>query len=175
MLTVGIDIGVDGGIAVARWDAAGIGGMPATMEVVAMPVIAAAGKGKRATDAAGMVAWLMPRVLPAIVDGRDGGVLVVYERVHAMPGQGTVSMFSFGRSAGIVEGVVVAMGLPVWPVEPAKWKRDLGLTRDKRLVRERAGKLLPGFAGQWPLAKHEGLAEAALLACWGHWHGVGKR
>ena len=35
------------------------------------------------------------------------------EKVGAMPGQGTASMFSFGYTAGAIEGVLSALGVPV--------------------------------------------------------------
>jgi hypothetical protein len=34
-------------------------------------------------------------------------------------------------------------------------------------ARARASQLLPGAADQWPLVKHDGRAEAALIALWG--------
>lgn len=177
MVTVGIDIGIAGGIAVAWW---GDGLLPAKLEAAPMPIEQAGGKGRKATHAAGIYAFLAPRVLPALVEWRStakgtGGIVAVFERVHAMPGQGTASMFSFGRSAGMVEGVLVTMGLPIWPVEPARWKRDMEVTADKRAAQAKAAKLLPAFAHQWARAKDDGVAEAAMLALWARWHAMGKR
>jgi crossover junction endodeoxyribonuclease RuvC len=174
VVTVGVDIGVGGGVAVAWWEE-GAGSLPTRVEAARMPVERAGAKGRRGSSAAGLVAWLMPRVLPAMVSGGNGGVMAAYERVHAMPGQGTVSMFSFGRSAGVVEGVLVAMGLSTWAVEPARWKRDMEMGRDKAVVRAKAAKLLPAWGHLWPGGKDDGIAEAVLLACWLRWHGTGRK
>ncbi len=176
MVTVGVDIGITGGVAVVWWDEAG-GMLPARVESSRMPVEQGRSKGSKATSPAGLMDWLLPRVLPAMVGtGRQpAGVMAAFERVHAMPGQGVTSMFSFGRSAGVVEGVLVAMGLAVWPVEPARWKRDMELSKDKLEARTKASKLLPRWADQWPLVKDDGVAEAVLLACWLRWHGTARR
>ena len=37
----------------------------------------------------------------------------IIEKVGAMPGQGVSSMFQFGRSVGMVEGVLAALQIPV--------------------------------------------------------------
>ena len=42
----------------------------------------------------------------------DGQALAVVERVGAMPGQGVTSCFSFGKSAGFIEGVLRAYSIP---------------------------------------------------------------
>lgn len=93
--------------------------------------------------------------------------LAVVEDVHAMPGQGVSSSFSFGFCAGAVQAIVAAYDVPVQLVRPAVWKRAFGLTSDKDASRRRASELLPAFADRWPLAKHDGRAEAVLLALYG--------
>jgi crossover junction endodeoxyribonuclease RuvC len=92
--------------------------------------------------------------------------MVVYEQVHAMPKQGVTSVFSFGRSRGVVEGVIAALELPSLAVPPSRWKRDLGVTADKTACRAVASRLLPAGASCWTLKRDDGLAEAALLALW---------
>lgn len=92
---------------------------------------------------------------------------IILEEVAAMPGNGAVSMFSFGRSFGVVEGVIGALGIPITYVRPAVWKRAMGLTADKGQSQLLATRLFPLDAGQWPLKKHDGRAEAALLAEYG--------
>lgn len=47
------------------------------------------------------------------------------EQVHAMPGQGVVSMFSFGKSFGTVIGVAQCLGRPVHFVRPQVWKKSI--------------------------------------------------
>lgn len=94
--------------------------------------------------------------------------LVVIENVHSRPGQGVSSSFNFGRALGCVEGVVLALGLPVSFVTPATWKRDMGLTgKDKGASRQLATDTWPTWAGSFQRVKDDGRAEAALLALWG--------
>jgi crossover junction endodeoxyribonuclease RuvC len=67
------------------------------------------------------------------------------EAVSAMPGQGVSSMFSFGTSYGIVQGVLAALGIPVVLVRPVVWKSRAGLKgANKDLARTLAQRLYPG-------------------------------
>ena len=52
-------------------------------------------------------------------------------------------------------------------VHPQRWKRELGVPAGKDGARARASQLLPQAAGQWPLKKHDGRAEAALISVFG--------
>lgn len=92
--------------------------------------------------------------------------LVIIEQVGAMPGQGVSSMFNFGYSAGLLEGVCTAMGLPVRMVRPATWKRQAGVPSDKGACRLMAQRYWPG-ANYFSRVKDDGRADAALLARWG--------
>jgi hypothetical protein len=49
--------------------------------------------------------------------------LVVVERVGAMPKQGLVSTFSFGRGFGEILGAIEALGLPLEMPIPQGWKK----------------------------------------------------
>lgn len=93
--------------------------------------------------------------------------LAVIERVSAMPGQGVVSMFNFGRSYGDVRGVIGAMEIPLHFVTPQKWKKYFGLSSDKDECRLRAIRMFPSVAESFKLKKHDGRAEAALIALYG--------
>lgn len=93
--------------------------------------------------------------------------LAVIERVHAMPKQGVSSSFNFGRSYGDVRGTISALGVPLHFVTPQKWKRHFGLTADKEECRLRAINLFPHAAENFRLKKHDGRAEAALIALYG--------
>jgi crossover junction endodeoxyribonuclease RuvC len=55
------------------------------------------------------------------------------ENVHAMPGQGVTSMFSFGFSTGALHGILSYCNIPIYTVSPQKWKRTIlkGLGTDK--------------------------------------------
>lgn len=89
------------------------------------------------------------------------------EQVHAMPNQGTVSMFNFGKSAGFIEGVLSANKIPYQLVPPKKWKKEYGLGNDKSQSIEVCNKLFPHIS-LLPTAKctkdSDGMAEALLMA-----------
>jgi crossover junction endodeoxyribonuclease RuvC len=91
------------------------------------------------------------------------------ENVHAMPAQGVSSSFQFGRMFGAVE--MIANNLcerePHY-VTPQKWKGYFGLSRDKHASMMKATEFYG--AEHWGLKKHEGVAEAALIATWGLHH-----
>ncbi len=91
----------------------------------------------------------------------------VIERVSAMPGQGVTSMFNFGRSYGDVRGTIGAMSVPLHFVTPQKWKKHFGLSSDKDQSRLRAIRMFPDVAESFKLKKHDGRAEAALIALYG--------
>lgn len=93
--------------------------------------------------------------------------LAVVEKAQAMPKNGAVSMFNYGRSYGDVRGVIGAMEVPMHFVTPANWKRHFGLTADKEECRLRAIRMFPSVAEQFKLKRHHGRAEAALIALYG--------
>lgn len=90
----------------------------------------------------------------------------VIELVHAMPKQGVSSTFKFGDGFGCLRGVVAALDIPVCFVTPGRWKKDLRLSSDKEDSRQRALQLFTESIEHFSLKKHEGRAEAALLARW---------
>lgn len=93
--------------------------------------------------------------------------MAIVENVHSMPEQGVASSFKFGMVFGAIRGELAALGIPVKYVEPAVWKRYFKLTSDKDKSRQIASQLMPAHAHHWPLKKHDGRAEAALLALYG--------
>jgi crossover junction endodeoxyribonuclease RuvC len=88
------------------------------------------------------------------------------EKVHAMPGQGVSSMFSFGRAAGIVEGVLAGLSVPFQLIPPATWTKSMRTFGGKDGSRQRAQELFPDYAHLFARKKDDGRAEAALLACY---------
>ena len=99
---------------------------------------------------------------------REGkAVMCCLEKVGAMPGQGVVSMFSFGQSVGYIKGVLESFRIPYQEITPQKWKREFGLTSDKAKSAEVCGKLFPDVTLlATPRCKkpHDGMAEALLMA-----------
>ena len=61
------------------------------------------------------------------VSGRNSRSLI--ENVHSMPGQGIASAFTFGHGFGMLEGFLIAAGLPYDRVTPQKWQKEFGLYR----------------------------------------------
>ena len=55
-------------------------------------------------------------------------VTAIIENVHSMPGQGVVSMFSFGENYGIWRGILIALGIPHERISPQKWQSFYGLS-----------------------------------------------
>lgn len=91
--------------------------------------------------------------------------IVVIEKVHSMPKQGVASSFKFGKNYGIVIGVVTALSHPLVKMTPLEWKRANGLIgKEKDASRQLAMELWPQHADDFKLKKHDGRAEAALMA-----------
>jgi len=92
------------------------------------------------------------------------------EQVSSMPRQ--KGSFNFGVSAGIIQGVLGALGIPFTMVQPALWKGAVGLRKtvgetqaeNKTRARELASKLWPEMAGEFKRVKDDGRAESALIA-----------
>lgn len=99
------------------------------------------------------------------VDARSHRIgRAVLERVGQMPGSGHA--FSFGRNYGDVRGVLGANFIPMSVVTPAKWKRAMGVTKDKASSLAKACELFPLHANKFARKKDADRAEAALIAKW---------
>jgi crossover junction endodeoxyribonuclease RuvC len=89
------------------------------------------------------------------------------KQVGVRPGEGAVGAFTFGRGYGLIRGICAANFLTIVDVTPATWKRAMSVKGDKDESRLRASTLLPRHAHLWQLKKHDGRAEAALIALHG--------
>jgi crossover junction endodeoxyribonuclease RuvC len=149
--TLGIDPGARGGLAlISDGKVVAIADMPA-IEI----------KGRARVDAA--------RLALLITEWKPDAAVI--EAANAMPGQGVVSMFQFGKAAGVALGVLAALQIPTTEVSPVRWKRALSVPAEKGAARARASQLFPAAADWWPLVKHDGRAEAALLGLYGERNG----
>jgi len=97
------------------------------------------------------------------------------EKVHAMPGQGVTSMFSFGTSWGIWQGILAAMKIPYILVGPREWQKHVcgGLGGDpKARARQAALAQLPQLNLRPGRCRtpHQGVADAACLALYARWY-----
>lgn len=116
----------------------------------------------------------LARVLRAMLLEQGGDVRAIMERVSAMPsipgaggerrGMGATSAFTFGKCVGHIEGVVVALGIPIEFVTPGQWKRAMALNSNKEAARALAQQVFPD--APLGLKKHHGRAEALLVAKW---------
>jgi crossover junction endodeoxyribonuclease RuvC len=154
MRTLGIDPGgtgalclLENGLIVAMHD------MPTVTEIVS-------GKPKERVE---------PGLVASIIRDMGHIDMAYVERVSAMPKQGIASTFVFGRSAGIIEGVLAGLQVPVKLILPGRWKKAAGFPAkaSKDASRQMAVKLWPGDAALFKLAKWDGRAEAALMARFG--------
>jgi len=150
MIVMSIDPGLSGALAVFIDDV--------LIDVVDMPTheLTRNGKAKRqiaASELAGIFTQHHP-----------GHVIV--EKVSAMPGQGVTSMFSFGRSLGIVEGIIAAYNIPVTYVTPGVWTKGIGRGAGKDASRARACELYPSHQKSFARVKDDGRADAVLIGAW---------
>ena len=148
MIILGCDPGCSGAIVALRHDGSIAAHTP-------MPV-GKIGKNTRMNPQA-LAGWI--RGLPEMP------AHAYLEAVGSMPGQGLSSTFSFGHAAGVAEGVIAALGVPVTLVTPQAWKKTAGLIgKDKDAARTRAAQLYPGERTLDLIAKGQALADAIFIA-----------
>lgn len=154
MLVCAIDPGITGAIAWVSSDGH-------LIDVSDIPTIDV--RGKKRVNAAQVARLLESRL------GRTR--IVVIEGVAARQGQGVSSMFSFGYSAGVLEGVAAGLMLPVHIATAQSWKRAAGVPADKGAVLQLAQRYWPG-SDAFRRKKDDGRADAALLGRWAAMGGV---
>lgn len=97
----------------------------------------------------------------------DNQIKAAVEQVHSMPGEGSVSSFSFGTKYGFLHGMLKALGIPFELVRPQKWKKEFGCTSDKETSIEVCKRLFPAVnlkRTERCRKEHDGMAEALLIA-----------
>ena len=144
MKVIGMDPGISGAVAVVT-----DGGI--LVECFDMPVFKIRGKSQIDVHRLGQM----------IATHREDARAVI-ELVGAMPGQGVTSMFTFGFAAGVLHGIVGALGLPLATVSPREWKGHFRLGKSKDESRRLATRRWP--MGPFARVKDAGRAEAALIA-----------
>lgn len=152
MRILGIDPGLDGGLALLS---------PDGLLLEVMPTF---GSGQREVDAA-KVAELLRGWSPTHA---------MLEKVGSRPGQGVCSMFTFGCGVGVIKGVLGALGISFTEVTPQTWQKTVckGLAGGdpKDVAVQRARQLWPTRdlrATQRSKVPHQGLVDAALIAEYG--------
>ena len=149
MIVMAIDPGLSGAIAV--FDGENL------IDIVDTPVhsLVRNNKTKRQISASGLAAIF--RIKPHHV---------IVEKVSAMPGQGVTSMFSFGRSFGVIEGILAAFEIPATYVMPSVWTKGIGRGLGKDASRARACELYPSHQKSFARVKDDGRADAVLIGAW---------
>lgn len=151
MLIIGVDPGLTGAVGFLR------DGVFAAVED--MPVVLkGVGSVKSEVSPSGIKTLILEHLQPG------EAVVAVLERVNAMPGQGVSSVFSLGDSFGAARAVLATANFELTYVHPVTWKKHFKLGTDKEASRALATRLFP--TAPLHLKKHDGRAEALLLARW---------
>jgi len=140
MTTIGIDPGVNGGIAWIAYGRACAERMPDTLQDL----------------------WELVESI------RLGGPCHAFvEQVHSSPQMGVVSSFSFGRGYGNLEMALTAAGIPFERVRPQVWQKAMGcMTRgDKNVSKRRAQELFPSIKITHAIADSLLIAEYGRRLC----------
>lgn len=101
-------------------------------------------------------------------------LLVGIENVHSIHGSSAGANFEFGRSSGIVEGLVEGLGLRYVKVSPKKWQKTIhegvNKTDDIKAMSHQAMKRLypnADFRKSMRCTKfHTGIVDALCIATW---------
>ena len=150
MRIIGIDPGLSGAIAIL--DDSKI------KELFDMPVMPDGKKNKRQLNSA-----LLVKLINDNIKNLENTVMVV-EQVNAMPGQGVTSMFNFGQTFGAIKGICAALGLPIFFVRPAKWKKHFELINSsKDASRTKAIEMYPSISEQLSKKKDVNKSDAILI------------
>ena len=151
MIIIGIDPGLSGAIAVLQDNK--------VKNIFEVPVMTEGKKNKRQLNSAQMVKIIKDNI------SKSEETIVVVEHVNAMPGQGVTSMFNFGQTFGAIKGICAAIGLPIFFVRPAKWKKHFDLINSsKDASRTKAIEMYPLISDQLAKKKDVNKADAILIA-----------
>ena len=151
MRIIGIDPGLSGGIAIL--DDLKI------YDIFDMPIMSEGKKNKNQLNSAQLVNIINKHLL------KKENTFVIVEQVSAMPGQGVTSMFNFGQTFGSIKGICAALGLPIFYVRPAKWKKHFELINSsKDASRTKVIEMYPKLSNQLTKKKDVNKSDAILIA-----------
>jgi len=113
-------------------------------------------------DEAGVIDWFLGQKLL-------GATRFICEQVSGLPGQSAPAAFAFGHGFGVLLMASRMLHYDVQQVRPVLLKAAMHVPSgaDKSAAMALASELLPLDAWRWPLKKHDGRAEAALIALYG--------
>lgn len=92
--------------------------------------------------------------------GGDIEIFALIERVHAMPGNGAVSMFTFGGIYKLLRASLIAFEIPHEDITPQGWQKEMRCLSkgDKNITKSKAQELFPS------MKITHAIADAILLA-----------
>ena len=153
MLIIGIDPGISGSICFFEDGK--------IIQVIEMPTMTEGRKNKKQVNGAQIYNEISKKIYQ--IDKQD--IRVVIEQVSAMPGQGVTSMFNFGQTFGSIKGICAALGLPIFYVRPAKWKKHFELINSsKDASRTKVIEMYPSISDRLSKKKDVNKADAILIA-----------
>lgn len=142
MTTIGIDVGVNGGIAWITDGKPCVEKMPDTLQDL----------------------WeLLCDIHTDMWQEKQPPIKAYIEQVASSPQMGVVSAFSFGRGYGNLEMALTAAGIPFDRVRPQEWQKHMKCMSkgDKNVTKRRAQELFPS------LKITHATADALLIAQYG--------
>lgn len=151
MIVIGIDPGLSGGMVALEEN---------EIDLKVTPTVSV-GK-KNDYDERQMIDWLTPYAIKQ--------AKVFIELVHAMPGQGVTSMFTFGSGFGLIRGICAGLGMSYQLVRPQEWQKRMLLGNPKGSEYLVASRIWPNTdwrASPRCRVAHSGLVDAALIAEYG--------
>lgn len=124
-ITIGIDIGFGGGISFFDTESSEL------LSIYSMPIksigITKSGRNKYSLDLEKL------NFILEIPKNHKDRAIVVFEEVHAFPGQGVVSVGTLLEQKGIIEGMSQALGYNQFPISPKSWQKYFGIVPPKGL------------------------------------------
>jgi len=106
--------------------------------------------------------------------------IVVYEDVHAFPGQGVVAVGTLLEQKGVLRGMVKALGYDELPISPKTWQKYHGIVPPKELKSDTMSKT-KALRKKWLKAKsieiaremfpdwdisNDGISDSVLIGTW---------
>jgi len=146
---LGVDIGAQGAIALLEDDGQ-------LVDVWDMPCLHDGPKNRRTVNAP----------LLAEIVYKSHATRAFVEQVGPRPMEGAVGAFAFGDCKGVVRGCLAAAAIPAIFIQPAQWKRIVGIPPGKDMkdqARSNAINRWPGKAILFSRKMDDGRAEAALI------------
>lgn len=176
MLSIGIDVGIAGGLALLGDTVA------STVEMPIIPGTPSKVKGKRGSpsklDGQAIRAWLLSSIelfevpTAGALDRAIRNTVICIEKQQAMPKQGLVSTFHLGESYGILQGIAMGLQIPIMLIGPKQWKKVVlaNTQMDKTAAIDYVRNRYPTIdldVGKRKEIFHDGMADAVCIADYG--------